>query len=211
MSLEEELDRSRRRFVRMLLALPGLGLAACQGEASSPTAPTSAVAGTGLQATPACSDDDDMTVAQTEGPYFKPSSPERISLFEPGITGTRLMIAGQVLSTGCAPVSRALLDFWQADDAGVYDLAGYRLRGHQFSDDSGRFQVETIVPGLYPGRTRHVHVNVQAPNGPVLTTQLYFPGEPRNAADGIFSPRLLMSVQEAGGVFQATFNFVVRV
>ncbi|MGH3322486.1 MAG: hypothetical protein ACRDN9_20380, partial [Streptosporangiaceae bacterium] len=46
----------------------------------------------------------------------------------------------------------------------------------------------TIVPGLYPGRTRHVHVKAQAPYEPILTTQLYFPGEPRNRTDPLFNP-----------------------
>jgi protocatechuate 3,4-dioxygenase beta subunit len=165
-----------------------------------------------LPATPACGDDDDdLTPAQTEGPYFTPNSPERVSLLEDGMVGTRLTLTGYVLSTGCQPVARALLDFWHADDAGVYDNVGYRLRGHQFTDDSGRFTLETIVPGLYPGRTRHFHVKVQAPNQPVLTTQLYFPDEPANATDGIFSPELLMNVADAPDGKQAAFNFILNV
>ena len=91
-----------------------------------------------------------------------------------------------VVGTSCRPVERALLDFWQADSNGEYDNQGYRLRGHQFTDAKGRFHLETVVPGLYTGRTRHIHVKVQAPNRPVLTTQLYFPGEPANERDGIF-------------------------
>jgi protocatechuate 3,4-dioxygenase beta subunit len=47
----------------------------------------------------------------------------------------------------------------------------------------------------------------------VLTTQLYFPGEPSNNADGIFQDngqQLLMNVQAAtGGSLKATFNFMV--
>ena len=50
----------------------------------------------------------------------------------------------------------------------------------------------TIVPGGYPGRTRHFHVKVQRPGGRVLTTQLYFPGEPLNRRDGLFDERLLL-------------------
>ena len=87
---------------------------------------------------------------------------------------------------------RALVDFWQADDRGQYDNTGYRLRGHQFTDDTGHYRLETIVPGLYSGRTRHIHVKVQAPNQPVLTTQLYFHGEPANQRDFIFNPDLVM-------------------
>jgi len=67
---------------------------------------------------------------------------------------------------------------------GCMTNTGYRLRGHQFTDEAGRYALETVVPGLYPGRTRHLHVKVQAPNQPVLTTQLYFPGQPSNATDG---------------------------
>jgi hypothetical protein len=62
--------------------------------------------------------------------------------------------------------------------------------------DDGRFELTTIVPGVYPGRTRHIHVKVQAPDGPILTTQLYFPDEPGNASDGIFDERLLMDMSE---------------
>ena len=65
------------------------------------------------------------------------------------------------------------------------------------------------MPGLYPGRTRHIHVKVQAPNGPILTTQLYFPNEARNATDGIFSSALLMNVQDASGGRTGTFDFVL--
>ena len=105
-------------------------------------------------------------------------------------------------------MARALLDFWQADDRGVYDNTGYRLRGHQFTDEQGRYRLETIVPALYTGRTRHIHVKVQAPNQPVLTTQLYFPGEPRNNGDSLFNPALLLAVQDAPDGKAATFTFV---
>ena len=166
---------------------------------------------TALPPTPACDDhDDDPTPAQTEGPYYTPNTPERASLLEPGMAGTKLVLTGAVLATNCAPVARALLDFWQADDQGQYDNAGYRLRGHQFTDDQGRYRLETVVPGLYPGRTRHIHVKVQAPNRPVLTTQLYFPGEPRNRTDGIFNEDLLMAVQDAADGKAASFNFVLN-
>jgi protocatechuate 3,4-dioxygenase beta subunit len=125
------------------------------------------------------------------------------------MTGTLMTLSGQVLTTGCQPVAGALLDFWHADDSGAYDNAGYRLRGHQFADDDGRYTLETIVPGLYPGRTRHFHVKVQAPNQPVLTTQLYFADEPRNASDGLYRPELLMAVQDSAQGRQAIFNFVL--
>ena len=71
-----------------------------------------------------------------------------------------------------------MLDFWQADDQGpLDDNSGFRLRGHQFTDAEGRFRLRSIVPGVYAGRTRHIHAESAAIGGRVLTTQLYFPGE----------------------------------
>jgi protocatechuate 3,4-dioxygenase beta subunit len=154
-------------------------------------------------------DDDQPTPPQTAGPFFQPHSPQRASLLEPGINGTKIVLTGRVLSTECRAVSGALLDFWHANDAGEYDVEGFRLRGHQFADSGGRYRLETIVPGLYPGRTRHVHVKVQPPNGPILTTQLYFPGEQRNSRDFLFDRRLLMTIADQGEQKAARFNFVL--
>ena len=128
---------------------------------------------------------------------------------EAGASGTRLLVSGTILSRQCQPVGGALLDFWQADDRGNYGNTGFRYRGHQFTDENGGYQLETVVPGLYPGRTRHIHVKVQAPNGPILTTQLYFPDEPRNRTDGIFNSALVMAVQDADDGKNARFDFVV--
>jgi hypothetical protein len=49
----------------------------------------------------------------------------------------------------------------------------------------------------------------QAPNGPVLTSQLYFPGEPANTSDGIFDPALVMDVFDEGDDRVAFFTFVL--
>ncbi len=181
--------------------------------ASKPNTPTTVVqapaATVQLAPTPACGDADDVTIAQTAGPFFTPNSPERASLIEPGMPGTRLVVSGLVLTRDCRPVARALLDFWHADANGQYDNVGHKLRGHQFTDDSGRFRLETVVPGSYPGRARHIHVKAQAPSRPVLTTQLYFPNEPGNSRDSIFNSKLVMAVQDAEGGKNARFDFVL--
>jgi protocatechuate 3,4-dioxygenase beta subunit len=162
-----------------------------------------------LPVTAQCSDGDEPTPRQTEGPYFTPDSPERTSLLEDGMPGERIALAGFVLDRRCRPVAGALLDLWHCDAAGRYDNDGYRLRGHQFSDAEGRFVFETIVPGKYPGRTRHYHVKVQAPGRSILTTQLYFPGEPGNDSDGIFDPTLLLDIPLGRGPNLARYDFVL--
>ena len=219
MNSNEQSRLTRREFLRASLAVSaplvlalGTGCAP-GGEPGAAAARAAAAAPAQTQAlppTPECVDDDDLTPPQTEGPYFTPSSPERTSLLEPGMPGTKIVVSGYVLGTSCQPVAGALLDFWQADDRGVYDNVGYRLRGHQVADAAGRYSLETIVPGVYPGRTRHFHLKVQAPNRPVLTTQLYFPGEPSNRTDRIFNPALLLDVQDApDGSKLARFDFVL--
>jgi protocatechuate 3,4-dioxygenase beta subunit len=102
-----------------------------------------------------------------------------------------------------------LVDLWHADDSGEYDNAGFRLRGHQFTDAEGRYLFRTIAPASYRGRTRHLHVKVAAQYRPVLTTQLYFPDEPQNQRDPLFRPELLMRVSRSGELMRARFDFVL--
>src|ERR1043165_2534101 len=65
-----------------------------------------------LAPTPECHDGDAATLRQTEGPFFKPSSPERAALIESGVPGQPIELAGFVLTRGCKPVANALLDLW---------------------------------------------------------------------------------------------------
>ena len=211
---------SRRDFLKTLVLLPAsallaacaraLGVATAGPAAPATAAPAGAAIGATLAPTPACGDDDDEpTLAQTEGPFFTPNSPERPSLLEEGMQGVYMLVSGRVLGTDCQPIPGALLDFWHADVEGNYDNVGFRLRGHQFTDEQGRYLLETIMPGLYTGRTRHFHVKVQRANGPVLTTQLYFPDEAANTTDGIFDARLLMAMLPSEGGVHAEFDFVL--
>jgi protocatechuate 3,4-dioxygenase beta subunit len=198
---------TRRAFTR--LGLGALALGAVLSNAIPPTV-SAATRRAPLALTPAAVDADDLTPAQTEGPYFTRNSPERVWLAETTAGGTPLVITGRVLAVDGTPIPGALLDFWQANDAGRYDNQGYELRGHQYTDPESYYTLGTVVPGLYPGRTRHIHVKVQAPNGPVLTTQLYFPNEARNASDGIFNAALVLPVQQSETGQVATFDFVIN-
>lgn len=197
-----ESELTRRRLLELGLALPPLAALALAPEAEGAVL---------LPATPAVADADEPTPAQTEGPYYTPNSPLRRSIVPAGAAGTRLTITGRVLRTTGAPVARALVDFWQCDVRGVYDNSGHRFRGHQFTDARGRYSLTTVVPGLYPGRTRHIHVKVQRRGGAVLTTQLYFPGVARNRTDRIFEAELLLRGWRTVGARRAArFDFVLQ-
>ena len=162
-----------------------------------------------LAATPDCRDGDEPTVPETEGPFFKPKSPQRSDLREPATKGKPFELSGYVLTKSCRPVLGAVVDLWHADENGEYDNIGFRYRGHVITEPDGAFRFHTIVPALYPGRTRHYHVKVQAPSSHLLTTQLYFPNEPRNSRDSLFQRGLLMRVANAGDA--GRFDFVLDV
>jgi protocatechuate 3,4-dioxygenase beta subunit len=164
-----------------------------------------------LAPTPYCHDDDEPTVPETEGPFFKPKSPERSELREPGTKGRQFELSGFVLTRNCRPLGGAVVDLWHADEKGEYDNIGFRYRGHVITGADGAFRFRTIVPALYPGRTRHYHVKVQAPSSRLLTTQLYFPNEPANLHDGLFQRELLMRIENAGDGLDGRFDFVLNI
>jgi protocatechuate 3,4-dioxygenase beta subunit len=221
---------TRRKMLRVVLGTGGAFVAAGAGgldwlerrlDAGTPLAgrppgaPGTAGATSLLPPTPAChAGDAHPTEAETAGPFYTPNTPERTVLREPGTVGTPLRIEGRVLSTDCRPLAGAVLDFWSCDGNGVYDNEGFRLRGHQFADAAGAYRVETVKPasyGQYGGRrTPHVHVKVQGRGTRLLTTQLYFPGEPLNAQDGLFKESLLVQLARAeDGSLVARFDFVL--
>lgn len=149
---------------------------------------------------PTCSE---PTPQQQEGPYYTPNTPQRNSLLEDGVEGTRLILVGYVLDQNCQPLPNAWLDFWQAGADGEYDNVGYRLRGHQFTDEQGRYYLETVLPGLYQSRPiEHIHVKVKPEGGEEVISQLYFPQQP---VDG-----LTVVLEERSDFLIGYFNFVVQ-
>ncbi len=197
-----------------VVALAIVACAAPQPTASTPTAgataPPSATAetATAAPATSSCRAPAAPTLEQTEGPFFKSGSPERTSLFQAGLAGTRIVLTGVVVTRSCKPVANAKLDFWQANANGEYDNAGFTLRGHQLADAQGRYRLDTIMPGEYTGRTPHIHVKVAPPGGASLTSQLYFPDQRSNASDSIFRPELLVRIDQSERT-TARFDFVL--
>ncbi len=138
------------------------------------------------------------------GPFHRPAAPFRNKLVSDEEPGDRLILSGTVFGPSCErPIANALLDFWQADGRGHYDMPKYlstytpnqeyRLRGQLLTDKDGRYSLETIIPGRYKipeglpnvdekfaGQIRpaHIHLSVVAPGYASLITQLYFKGDP---------------------------------
>ncbi len=153
----------------------------------------------------------ELTAAVEEGPYYTPGSPERKSIAEKGTPGAKLALEGRVFDSSGNPIPHAWLDFWHADGNGKYDNEGYNLRGHQFADKNGRYRLETVRPKDYMMRAAHIHVKVRAnDNAPIITTQLFFPGEKKNATDYLFEKLTVVEIKDAASGQEAKFDFVVK-
>lgn len=168
-----------------------------------------------LPPTPACGRPV-PTERTTVGPFYTPQTPRRGNLIDPGMAGVPITVRGRVVDIDCRPLAGAVLDFWQADAAGRYDNEGFRLRGHQYTDDDGGFRLLTVKPRYYSSfftfRTPHIHVMAQGVGTRTLTTQLFFSDEEAgNARDGLIRPALIMPVKPDGaGGLEAKFDFVLE-
>lgn len=144
-----------------------------------------------------------LTPEQTIGPYYPDRLPldqdNDLLIISDGITpavGTISWITGRVLTASGEPVRNALVEIWQADNNGAYihsaspianrdrNFQGY---GKFLTASNGEYLFRTVKPGLYPGRTRHIHFKVTFPGGRTLVTQLYVQGEALNTNDGVLN------------------------
>lgn len=176
-----------------------------------------------------------LTEAEVMGPFYRFGAPFKATLAGPDEPGQRLHLSGTVYGQDCkTPLPNALLDIWQANASGVYDTekpdnfteeVDFHLRGMLYTDENGRYEIETVIPGRYPippglpgleqyaGLTRpaHIHVKVMHSMHVPVTTQLYFAGDPYLADDpwGGHKPSLAMNLDEDGEVHRAAFDFVL--
>ena len=132
----------------------------------------------------------DFTTDDIIGPYFVEDAPIRTVIAHPDEPGQRLFISGRILQNNCeTTISGAMLEVWQANDAGCYSINldcttgnpendEYNLRGKMFSNTNGQYAFETILPGNYASRPMHIHIKITTPDGEVLVSQIYFDSDP---------------------------------
>ena len=147
-----------------------------------------------------------------EGPFYAPGAPEfgaEATLpMRDGEPGTPLVFHGQVRAVDGTPLAGAEVDIWHCDDDGYYaqfapGIPEWNLRGRILPAD-GRFRVSTpssprrtryrptgppapsIRAALAGTRLRPAHLHMKVSSHPgyqLITTQLYFPGDPHNEDD----------------------------
>lgn len=161
------------------------------------------VAGASLAQRLAAAEQIIYTSIQTIGPFYPVERPldqdadlsQLASSAQPA-RGQVIEVTGRVLGPDGKPVPNAKLDIWQANAAGRYAHPGdtnpapldpgFQGSAVITADAEGRYRFRTVKPGLYPGRTQHIHFDVTGKAQRILT-QMYFPGEPGNATDILLS------------------------
>jgi protocatechuate 3,4-dioxygenase beta subunit len=106
------------------------------------------------------------------------SAPRTNTLRAPGDPGIPLVVSG-VFSTRGEAIPEAIVEIWQTNHLGIYDIDGYRYRAKLITNAEGKYDFSSVMPGHYPARLcQHVHYLVTAPGHQPLTTQLYFATDP---------------------------------
>ena len=175
-----------------------------------------------------------------EGPYYIEDSPQLewngtipMRDDEPG---NPLVFAGQVRAVDGTPLPGAKVELWHADDLGFYSqfapgLPEWNLRGTWIAGDEGRFEIHTLRPapyqiptdgacgqliaaaGWHAWRPAHLHFKISAPGYELITTQLYFPGDPHNDDDiaSAVKPELMLDPTDNpdGEGFRVVYDFVL--
>jgi hydroxyquinol 1,2-dioxygenase len=144
------------------------------------------------------------------GPFFVEGSPEvaQGGDIANGAPGQPCLVSGRVLDTKGEPIAKALVETWQADEEGFYDvqkdLDGPQNRGHLETDADGNYAFWAVRPVAYPipddgpvgellraggrgpMRPAHIHFMVTAPGYARLITHVFAAGDEHLADDAVF-------------------------
>ena len=146
------------------------------------------------------------------GPFHMVESPPRQLGDDIALDGkgTPCLVAGQVTGPDGEPLAGAVVDVWQTNEDGFYDVQqpGIQppgnLRGLFTADDEGRFWFRSVVPrfypipddgpvgqllaatGRHPNRPAHLHFIVAAPGYRPVTTHVFVADSPYLDSDAVF-------------------------
>ena len=124
--------------------------------------------------------------------------------------GEPMIVHGRVLDIAGEPIGNALLDVWQANDEGFYDVQQqglqpeFNLRGRFRTGADGRYRFRAVKPkfypipddgpvgrllaglGRHPYRPAHLHYIITADGFDTLTTHIFDPDDPYIESDAVF-------------------------
>jgi hydroxyquinol 1,2-dioxygenase len=155
------------------------------------------------------------TIPTLIGPFFLEDAPVFASGADiaNGASGQPLYVSGRVVDTQGRAVADAVLDVWQSDDRGLYDVQDdfdpehMWGRGRVTCDGSGRYAFWSVMPTAYPApmdaalgalinntthrhwRPAHLHVAIQTQQCDPLVTHLFVRGSAHIDEDVAFGVR----------------------
>lgn len=173
----------------------------------------------------------DTTPSAVLGPFYvegPPETPQGADLAE-GLPGKPLAADILVTDTEDRPVADAVVDVWQSNEDGFYDVQlpdvdGPVLRARFRTDENGRLRFRTIVPSAYPipadgpvgqmldavgrhpYRAPHVHFMIAKPGYRTLITQLFVAGGDYLDSDTVFGVKDDLIVDFGDGRLDFTFR-----
>ena len=154
------------------------------------------------------------------GPFYVHGAPELPlgANIAGNAPGDATFVSGRVLDTDGRPIANALLDVWQTDSEGFYDVqrpdhSELNLRGKFRTDSQGRYHFRTVRPvsypvptdgpvgkmllkaGRHPYRPAHIHFIVSAPGFEPVTTHVFADGDPYLDSDVVFGVKNSLVVE----------------
>ena len=130
------------------------------------------------------------------GPAYRKGAPFRTRLCDVHEPGVPLTMRGRIIDAAtCKPVAGSVVDVWQVNAAGEYDMesAAFRLRGQMRSAADGRYAFDSIMPVPYGVRPKHIHYLITHAGYEPRITQVYFEGDERNATDHYVKQELIIA------------------
>jgi hydroxyquinol 1,2-dioxygenase len=154
------------------------------------------------------------TEATVFGPFHVTDAPH-VDLgadISAGLEGSPWFVSGQIRDIDGNPIPKAVIEVWQADDCGFYDvqkegLESYHGRAVLQADSEGGYHFKTIVPESYPiphdgpvgkmlqalnrhpWRPAHLHFMITAPGYERLVTHVFREGGDYLDSDAVFGVR----------------------
>ena len=146
------------------------------------------------------------------GPFYVPDAPR----YQHGANvcldgkGEPMLVRGRVLDTSGRPIDGALLDIWQTNEDGFYDVQqkgvqpDFNLRGVFTSGPDGAYWFRSVKPrfypipddgpvgkmlgalGRHPNRAAHIHFIVTAPGYDPVITHIFEPSCRYLSEDAVF-------------------------
>ena len=172
------------------------------------------------------------------GPFYVDNAPhyENGEDVSNGATGTPCVVQGSVKNSHGQPIANAVIDVWQADDEGFYDvqkanLSHAQARGVLHSRPDGTFNFNSIVAEAYPipmdgpvgsmleathrspWRPAHLHFMIRADGYDTLITHVFKKGDPYLISDPVFGVKESLVadwVTGEDGLTTLNFDFVLN-